>query len=249
MASDNKYPFETKASVRRRLEHEAAFVVECLALMQARHELRLSGVETDGPCGWTSSQASMCAALAKKSAAGSITPKELAEAARLLKGYRTQITSVLRERALEADPALGDAARIFGVLPVGLAARGHSTNRRRREDLTGGPDSGTSPETAEPAVPTGVLTGPAGETTAGAKAEPAEPAGREELNEPPAVGSCEVCQGILDHVSNGRGGRAAEIAAALGVGTAEASKHLRDLLDQGRVRKVGFGRGTTYLVS
>lgn len=149
---------------------------------------------------------------------------------------------IAADEATEKEVA--QATAIVARYSKQLAA--HFREARLRED----------PGLAEAATRFGVLAVSAQPATAGAKVEQEEPTVRNdgEANaaaaldgdEPLARKPCEICQGILAHVRDGRGGRAAEIAAAVGIEPAGVSKHLRDLLDQGKVRKVGFGRGTTY---
>ncbi len=55
-----------------------------------------------------------------------------------------------------------------------------------------------------------------------------------------------TCRRILRRLSEGKGSGSADVAEALGIATAEASKHLRDLVDAKLVRKAGVGRGTRY---
>ena len=208
------YPFLTKQQIRDRIAADRDFALECVAIMQTRHERRDAAT---GSCGWMSSQAATASKLAKRIAAGEATEKEVAQATALVTRYAKQLAAHFREAKLREDPGLAEAATRFGVLTDAFKA-----------------------------------------ATAGAKVEPVELPVRNDGEadsspvpdggEPPAREPCEICQGILEHVRDGRGGRAAEIAAALGIETAGVSKHLRDLLDQGQVSKVGFGRGTTYSV-
>ncbi|MBI3201585.1 MAG: hypothetical protein HYZ29_08585 [Myxococcales bacterium] len=226
MASDNRYPFVTKAEVKRRLENEVAFVIECLALMQARHEMRASGGPTGGPCGWMSSQRSRCTALAMTAAAGEITPKEMAEAARLLMGYSKQIAGVLRERALAADPSLAEAARVFGVLSRAAGSK----------QQPGAAASALAP--SEPAAP---------------KPAAAQPATEEQTDSADDDGErnddLELSDVALAHLSSAPGSRSEEIAKAIGVTTAMISPVLRQLIAAGRLRSTGVGRGTRYSVA
>lgn len=206
------YPFQTKQQIRDRIAADRNFALECVAIMQARHERRDAAT---GSCGWMSSQAATASKLAKRIAAGEATEKEVAQATALVTRYAKQLAAHFRDAKLREDPGLAEAATRFGVLSAAVAL-----------------------------------------ATAGAKVEQAEPTVRNEAEadsapaadgaEPPARESCDVCHGILDHIRDGRGGRAAEIAGALGIETTDVSKHLRDLLDQGQVSKVGFGRGTSY---
>lgn len=219
MISDNKYPFTTKAGVRRRLENEAAFVVECLTVMQARHELRATGAKTDGPCGWMSSQRSKGAALAKKADAGSLTAHETMEAAKLLQGYAKQIAAALRERAVAADPSLADAARVFGVLPRASANKVQPKPAKR-----------------PPAAPEPAAEGQdEQERYAGG-----EPEGGEHDD------ALELRDLVLSHLSIAPGSRSEEVAKAIGVTTAMLSPMLRELVNAGRLRSTGIGRGTRY---
>ncbi|MCC6651543.1 MAG: hypothetical protein IT348_10390 [Candidatus Eisenbacteria bacterium] len=224
MVSENKYPFMTKAEVRRRLETEAAFVLACLAMMQSRHELRASGAKTDGPRGWMSSQRSKGTALAKKAAAGELTAKDAGEAARLLSGYAKQIAAALRERALASDPSLADAARVFGVLPGCLGAK-------RQPRPATSPPAAAEPATAEPAAE-----GPDEHRADG------EPEGGEHDDE------LELRGLVLSHLSTVPAARSEEIARATGVTTATLSPVLRELVNSGRLRSTGVGRGTRYTI-
>jgi hypothetical protein len=226
MVSDTKYPFESKATVKRRLEHEAAFVLECLALIQARHELRLSGAATDGPSGWMSSQRTKGAALAMKAASGRLTAQETVEAARLLARYSRQIAAALRDRALAADPSLADAARVFGVLPR-LAA-----TKRQPKPATS-PHAAAEPAAAEPTAEGQDEQDPCAD---------AEPVGGQHDDE------LELRDIVLSHLSTAPASRSEEIAQAIGVTTAMLSPVLRELVKAGRLRSTGVGRGTRYLV-
>lgn len=220
MVNDNKYPFVTKAEVRRRLEHEAAFVLECLALMQSRHELRISGAKIDGACGWMSSERVKGAALAQKAAAGNLTTQETVMAARLLSRYAKQIAAALRGQNLVTDPSLVDAARVFGVLP-------RVTGNKAQ------PKPATNPAAA------------------------AEPAAEEQYGQEPCADDepdnyddeLELRDLVLSHLSTAAASRSEEIAKAIGVTTAMLSPVLRELVNAGRLRSAGVGRGTRYSIA
>lgn len=229
MASDNRYPFVTKAEVRRRLEHEAAFVLECLALMQSRHELRTSGAKIDGACGWMSSQRSKGEALAEKAAVGNLTAHETVDAARLLSSYAKQIAAVLREQALAADPSLAGAARVFGVLPPGAARANHQPKAGR---IPGTPRA-EGPSAQEPEV----------DEQSDAEQDPCadgEPEGGEQDDD------IELRDLVLSHLSTAPALRSEEIAKVTGVTTAMLSPVLRELVTAGRLCSSGVGRGTRY---
>lgn len=237
MVTGNRYPFPTKAEIRRRLEHEAAFVIECLALMQQRHELRASGAKVVGPCGWMSSQTSKGVALAKRAAAGELTTKETVEAAKLLQGYAKQIACVLRNRALAAEPALADAARVFGVLP-----RGAATKRQPKPATS--PLAAPQSAAAEPMAPEPAAADPSAHgRDEGDACDDGGPEGGEHDDE------LELRELVLSHLSTAPASRSEEIAKATGVTTAMLSPILRELVKAGRVRSTGAGRGTRYSVA
>lgn len=208
------YPFMTKNQIRERVESDREFAIECVAVMQARHELRLGGGGGLGACGWMSSQASTASKLAKKLAAGEATEEEVDQIVAIVGRYAKQLAAHFRERALTDNPGLAEAAAKFGVLPDAPAVAAAGAQERQEE----------------PAVP---------EKSAAASEPPPPP------SEPPARTGCEECQGILDLIGED-GARTGEVAQALGVETAEVSKHLRDLVEAGLVRRTGVGRGTRY---
>lgn len=209
------YPFMTKNQLRERIESDRGFALECVAVMQARHERRLRGGGGHGACGWMSSQASTASKLAKKVAAGEATEEDVAQIVAIVGRYAKQLAAHFRERALTENAGLAEVAAKFGVLPDAGPVLAAGAQERQEE--------------------------PAVEEKRAAVSEPPPP-----VAEPPARTGCKECQEILDLIGED-GARTAEVAQALGVETAEAAKHLRDLVDAGLVRRTGIGRGTRYV--
>jgi hypothetical protein len=110
----NGYPFLSRRQIAERIHSDPAFAVECVAILQERHERRGSagGVES---MGWMASQAAKAVKLAAKLASGEATEKDRAEAMQLASRYTKQLARVFRERELANRPELGAQAAVFGV--------------------------------------------------------------------------------------------------------------------------------------
>jgi len=109
----NGYPFMTRRQILARIEADPAFAVECVTIVQERHERR--GVGTGESMGWMASHAAKATKLGAKLASGEATDKERVEAAQLVKSYAKQLARVFRDRELAARPDLAAQAAVFGV--------------------------------------------------------------------------------------------------------------------------------------
>lgn len=216
MTDDLRYPFTTKAAIAARLEaREADFVQDCMRIMQARHEARLAGRAAHG--GWMASQAVNAVKLAARFAASNPTKVEVAHAAGILRRYVKQIALHMRERALEENPALAEAAARYGV--------------------------GAPAAPAAPASPAGLAAQPSGAESAEAatdgRAERSAAGAQDEQEE-------EAARAVASVLREEPGLRAEELAQRVGMTTAMLAPTVRALLAAKRLRKSGNGRGTRY---
>ena len=119
--NSNGYPFMTRRQILERIDAETAFAVECVAIIQGRHERRDAAGESSG---WMASHAAKAIKIAAKLASGEASDTERAEAAQLVKSYSKQLARVFRNRELAARPELSVQAAVFGV---GLAPSSQSS--------------------------------------------------------------------------------------------------------------------------
>jgi hypothetical protein len=244
MPEGMSYPFLTKAEIRARVATDRAYALHCIGIMQARHEARLAGKGGDGPCGWMSSQSVTALKLATRIAAGEATDEEVELMVATVGRYAKQLAAHFRAVELERNPGLAEAASRFGVGPSGTEQASNAGARRVQAEPTvrskGAPAPPERPDQR----------GAAGAALAGAA--PAGPGGPPAASPAPSgthpAIPCHACRRVLRRLSESPGSGSAGVATALGIETAEASKHLRDLLDDKRVRKAGVGRGTKYFV-
>jgi hypothetical protein len=112
--SPNGYPFLSRRQILQRIDADPLFAVECVAILQERHERRTRGAST-GSIGWMASHTARAVKLAAKLASGEATEKDRAEARQLARRYTKQLARVLRERELASRPELVAQAAVFGI--------------------------------------------------------------------------------------------------------------------------------------
>jgi hypothetical protein len=119
MTNSNNYPFLSKAQIVAKLESEPDFVKQaCLILTSRQTEDELASHDTKwkNRRGWMSSHAHFGTACAEKIARDEeLTDAELAKLTGMVCKYRKQLAAHFRAEALEANPDLADAGKIFGV--------------------------------------------------------------------------------------------------------------------------------------
>jgi hypothetical protein len=219
----NTYPFITKSQIAAQLDKEPDFVVDCMRVMQHRHQVRLSGAVTSG--GWMASHAKTATQLAAKIACGESTPGDIGKARKLLHRYVKQITSHFRSEQIRTNPELAELARLFGVAapvapapvvpmtvvetaPVEVA---EPANGSEDDGLTGNEDDDDGDDT-ETADEQDELT--AGAVTMTLRVEPNL--------------------------------RSEEISERISISTALLAPTLRLMVEAGKLQKSGNGRGTRY---
>ena len=117
--SNNNYPFMTKKQIAARIEEDAAFVQECVLVMQARQtedEQEVKETRHKNRRGWMSSHAVNGGKLADKIAAGeALSEEEVGKAQGMVCRYTKQLAAHFRAAAIVANPDLADAASIFSA--------------------------------------------------------------------------------------------------------------------------------------
>lgn len=113
------YPFTSKRQIVARLATDDEFVVECLGILQARqtaYEQETLTTVVRNRAGWMSSHAVNMGKLVAKIASGETPDVEDFEKGReACSHYGRQLAAHFRQEALQKDPGLADAARVFGV--------------------------------------------------------------------------------------------------------------------------------------
>ncbi len=118
MKTTNSYPFLSKKQIADRLESDAAFVLECLQIIQARqteHEKATLTTKDRNHRGWMSSHAVNGGKLAVKAATEGLNSEEFAKAASMVSHYTKQLASHFRAEKIATNPDLAKAAAVFGV--------------------------------------------------------------------------------------------------------------------------------------
>lgn len=114
-----QYPFMTKATIRARIEGDRSFMLQCLAVLYSRqtsHEQDTKSTRDRNRKGFMSSHAVNASTLAVKAASGEeLTEEEAAKATAIVSHYTKQLAAHFRAEAIEADPTLAEAARVFSA--------------------------------------------------------------------------------------------------------------------------------------
>jgi hypothetical protein len=106
----------TKAQIKARIEGDRSFMLQCLAVLYSRqtsHEQDTKTTRDRNRKGFMSSHAVNASTLAVKAAGEGLTEEETADARALVGHYSKQLASHFRQAAIEADPSLAEAARVF----------------------------------------------------------------------------------------------------------------------------------------
>ena len=118
-SSSNNYPFITKKEIAAKLSTENGFIRTCLILMQLRTEERKAAASrgiTLKAHGFMSSHEERGRRLATKLQLDEpLTETEMVLARTLLAAYPKQLAAQFRQQAVQDNPALADAGRVFGV--------------------------------------------------------------------------------------------------------------------------------------
>ncbi len=112
------YPFVTKSIIAARIEQDDAFMVECLGVLYARQtafEQDTKSTLNKNRQGFMSSHAVRGSTLAVKAAGEGLTEEETDKARGIVCRYTKQLASHFRQVAIEADPSLAEAARVFSA--------------------------------------------------------------------------------------------------------------------------------------
>jgi len=116
MSTIKSYPFLTKSTIKARIATDDAFVVQCLGIMldrQTAYEQETKSTLNRNRAGFMSSHAVKGTTLAVKARGEGLTAEETADARALVGHYSKQLASHFRQAAIEADPSLAEAARVF----------------------------------------------------------------------------------------------------------------------------------------
>lgn len=112
------YPFLSKKSIAARIDADPTFALECLQIMYSRqtaYEQESKTTLNKNRRGFMSSHAVNGTTLAVKARTEGLDAEELAKAQAIVSHYTKQLAAHFREEALERDPSLAAAARVFGV--------------------------------------------------------------------------------------------------------------------------------------
>ncbi len=114
--SRNRYPFLSRADVKRRIESDEAYALECAVELERRTREREAGHGLGtSASGWMSSHRVVAARLVARLEAGKQTLQERRTLVRMVVRYARQLARMERERALRAHPELEAVACLFGV--------------------------------------------------------------------------------------------------------------------------------------
>lgn len=216
------FPLITKAQISARLADDSTFVIECMTIMQGRHEARIASLLPHG--GWMASQAHQARQLAAKFLDGKPSSGDIGRARKLLGHYVKQIARHLRDEQLrDASPELREAARVFGVGLDAPATPATPAPTPQQTEQT--PEAGKEEE-PEPSL------GRLGEDNAGAQDEQEQ----------------ETAKAVVAALRDEPDLRCEEIASRIGVNmtTATLAPTLHDMVTNGQLEKSGIGRGTRY---
>jgi len=113
-----QYPFATKSQIKAHLESDPSFVLVCLGVLYSRqtaHEQDTKSTLNRNRMGFMSSHAVKGSTLAVKAVGEGLTETELSEATGIVCRYTKQLAAHFRAVAIEADPDLAEAARVFSA--------------------------------------------------------------------------------------------------------------------------------------
>ncbi len=113
-ASKNRYPFLSRADIKRRIESDDEYALECAVALERRTRERQAG---HGASGWMSSHRIVAARLVARFEAGKLTPQERHTLVEIVAHYARQLARLERDRALREHPELAAVASLFGVVP------------------------------------------------------------------------------------------------------------------------------------
>jgi hypothetical protein len=116
--SIKQYPFVTKSTIKARIASDDSFVLECLATLyslQTASEQEAKNTVVRNRRGFMSSHAVKGSTLAVKAAGEGLTSEETEVARELCSHYTKQLAAHMRAEAIEANPELAEAARVFSA--------------------------------------------------------------------------------------------------------------------------------------
>jgi hypothetical protein len=112
------YPFVTKSTIKARLAGDNAFVLQCLGILLSRQtasEVEAKNTVVRNRQGFMSSHAVKGTTLAVKAEAEGLSEEETEVARELCSHYTKQLAAHMRAEAIEANPELAEAARVFSA--------------------------------------------------------------------------------------------------------------------------------------
>lgn len=116
---NNLYPFMTKAQIKTRILEDESFALECARIMTSRqtdYEVSAKSTIVKNRAGWMSSHAVFGTKCTEKLDRGeALEPNEVARLTEMVSHYSKQLASHFRDQAVNENPALAAAGRIFGV--------------------------------------------------------------------------------------------------------------------------------------
>jgi hypothetical protein len=117
-ASKNRYPFLSRADIKRRIGSDTEYALECAVALERRtRERQAARGPGAGASGWMSSHRIVAGRLVARFEAGKLTPQERSMLVGIVARYARQLARLERERALRAHPELAAVASVFGVAP------------------------------------------------------------------------------------------------------------------------------------
>ncbi len=117
--SGNLYPFVTKATIKARLETDADYRCEAMAILhtlQTEHEQATKSTRDKNRQGFMSSHAVKGSEVAVKIKAGEpLSAEDWATVNKIAPRYSRQLATFARARAIAENPALAETARLFSA--------------------------------------------------------------------------------------------------------------------------------------
>ncbi len=114
--SNNKYPFQSKSSIRARIETDDDFVLMGLQILLSRQtetEQETRTTREKNARGFMSSHAVRGTLLATRARGDGLSAEEMATARMMVSHYSRQLADHFKQEAIANDPALQEVARVF----------------------------------------------------------------------------------------------------------------------------------------
>jgi hypothetical protein len=112
------YPFQSKAEIAQKIAADPAFAVEMFAVMQLRQtasEQESATTTERNKSGWMSSHAKRAAKIAASLKEGTLTEELSSDVQSIVSHYTKQLAAHLRSQAIQGNPELAEAARVFSA--------------------------------------------------------------------------------------------------------------------------------------